>query len=118
VAVKKVKVVNKLPQFAAEVERKATVAVTKMVITGAAHASLLTPIDTSTLLNSQFKRIYRNGSKVVGVVGYTAGYAAPVHDPAVKQSFRRSTAQKEFLRKGFEDSETLLRSIVRQEMKT
>jgi phage tail sheath protein FI len=114
---KGVRITNRLPQFAAEVERKATRAVTKMVITGAAHASLYTPIDTSTLLNSQFKRIVQNGSKVIGIVGYTAGYAAPVHDPVVKQTFRRATAKKEFLRLGFEESADLLRSIVQQEMK-
>lgn len=112
----KVKITNKLPQFAADVERKATRTVTKMTITGAAHASLLTPRTTSTLLNSQFKRIVTKGKKVVGIVGYTASYAAPVHSPKVKQTFRRATAEKEFLRKGFEESESLLRSIVQQEM--
>jgi len=117
VATKRARITNKLPQFADAVERKATRAVTKVVITGAAHASVLTPIDSSNLLNSQFKRIVSHGSKVIGIVGYTAGYAAPVHDPDVKQTFRRPTAQKEFLRKGFEESETLLRSIVAQEMK-
>jgi hypothetical protein len=117
VAGKRVRITNRLPAFTAEVERKATVAVTKMVVTGAAHASLFTPIDTSNLLNSQFKRIFQRGTKVIGIVGYTANYAAPVHAPSVKQTFRRATAKKEFLRLGFEESQDQLRSIVQQEMK-
>jgi hypothetical protein len=116
-AKKAVRVTNRLPAFTAEVERKATRAVTKMVITGAAHASVMTPIATSTLINSQYRKVGKVGSKVRGAVGYTADYAAPVHDPDVAQTFRRPTAEKEFLRKGFEESAELLRSIVRDEMK-
>ena len=114
---KHVRIMNKLPQFADEVERKATRAITKVVITGAAHASLYTPVATSNLLNSQFRKVVTLGKKVLGIVGYTAAYAKPVHDPKVKQTFRRPSAKKEFLRKGFEDSEKVLRSIVEQEMK-
>jgi hypothetical protein len=117
VASKPARITNKLPAFRAEVERKAVRAVTKVTITGAAQASLYTPIDTSNLLNSQFKRIVVVGDKVIGTVGYTAGYAAPVHSPNVKQTFRRSTARKEFLRLGFEENAELLRSIAVQEMK-
>lgn len=114
---KRARITNKLPVFGLEVERKATRAVTKMVITGAAHAAVMTPIDTSNLLNSQYRRVGKIGTKVRGAVGYSADYAAPVHDPDVAQTFRRPTAVKEFLRKGFEESEDLLRSIVRDEMK-
>lgn len=114
---KHVRITNRLPAFGAEVERKATRAVTKVVITGAAHASVFTPIDTSTLLNSQYRRVFNSGQAIRGVVGYSASYAMPVHDPDVVQAFRRATAQKEFLRKGFEDIADRLRSIVRDEMK-
>lgn len=113
---KSVRVRSKLPQFAEKVKRKAEVAMTKVIITGAANASTMTPIAFSTLINSQYKRIFRSSEAVRGVVGYSAAYAMPVHDPDVKQTFRRATAEKEFLRKGFEESADLLRSIVRKEM--
>jgi len=116
-AQKNVRITNKLPAFSDKVERKATRAVTKMVITGAAHASVYTPVDTSALLNSQFRKVVNLTHKVIGIVGYTADYAAAVHDPDNPQTFRRTTAKKEFLRLGFEESEGLLRSILKQEMK-
>jgi len=54
--------------------------VTAALMTGMAFASLLTPIDTSFLINSQYRDIKVNKDKsVVGSVGYTASYAASVH---------------------------------------
>lgn len=114
---KAVRIRDKLPQFSEQVKRRAERAMTRMLITGAAQAAVMTPIDTSTLLNSQYRRIFRSAERVRGVVGYSASYALPVHDPDVAQTFRRSTAEKEFLRKGFEESREVLRSIVREEMK-
>ncbi len=60
----------------------------------------LHPIDTSTLINSQFREIMANGTRVTGRVGYSANYAVYVHDPAVKQNFRRATARKGVLNEG------------------
>lgn len=98
----KITVTNRLPQFLEEVDRKAARGVTQALILGSSEAAVLTPIDTSNLLNSQFRLIEQRGSEVVGTVGYTAEYALPVHDPAVKQVFHRASAEKEFLSKGFE----------------
>ena len=109
---------NRLPQFLAAVEQKAARGVTQALILGASEASVMTPIDTSTLLNSQYRRLDKEGSKIVGTVGYTAEYAADVHDPNVKQRFRRSTAEKEFLRKGFEESEPNIRAVITGAIKT
>ena len=78
----------------------------------------MTPVDTSTLLNSQFRSVAKEGSKIVGTVGYTAEYAKYVHDPNVKQKFRRSTAEKEFLRKGFEEAEPNIRAVIAGAIKT
>lgn len=91
---------------------------TQALILGASEASVMTPIDTSTLLNSQFRRVDKEGSRIVGTVGYTAEYAADVHDPNVKQRFRRSTAEKEFLRKGFEEAEPNIRAVITGAIKT
>lgn len=54
--------------------------VTAALMTGQAFASLLTPVDTSFLINSQFREIKVDKEKrVVGTVGYTAHYASAVH---------------------------------------
>lgn len=113
----KVKVTNKLPQFAADRKRLGAMAVHQALILGASEASVLTPIDTSTLLNSQFKTVGEQGDKVVGTVGYTAAYALPVHDPANPQNFRRATAEKEFLKKGFERAAPNIDAVVKKAMK-
>lgn len=109
---------NRLPQFLAAVEQKAARGVTQAMILGASEASVMTPVDTSTLLNSQFRNVAKDGSKIVGTVGYTAEYAKYVHDPNVRQVFRRSTAEKEFLRKGFEEAEPNIRAVITGAIKT
>lgn len=57
---------------------------------------MYTPIDTSTLINSQFRETKVNGTRITGRVGYSASYAVYVHDPKVKQNFKRSSAKKSF----------------------
>lgn len=109
---------NRLPQFITAVEQKAARGVTQALILGASEASVMTPVDTSTLLNSQFRRVDKEGSRIVGTVGYTAEYAADVHDPNVKQKFRRSTARKEFLKLGFEEAEPNIRAVITGAIKT
>ncbi len=97
--------------------RKVTRAIQAAMLIGGAQATLFTPIDTSTLINSQFREITVNGTRVTGRVGYSANYAVFVHDPKVKQTFRRATARKEFLRLGFEDSRKEIETAMRQEMR-
>ncbi|ENB8334667.1 HK97 gp10 family phage protein [Yersinia enterocolitica] len=97
--------------------RKAVRAMTKALIIGASQAALYTPIDTSTLINSQFRDISANGTRLTGRVGYSANYAIYVHDPNVKQVFRRSMAEKEFLTKGFADSKQAIEKAIMEEMK-
>lgn len=109
---------NRLPQFLAAIEQKAARGVTQALILGASEASVMTPIDTSTLLNSQFRNVTKEGSKIVGTVGYTVEYAKYVHDPNVKQKFRRSTARKEFLKIGFEEAEPNIRAVITGAIKT
>lgn len=96
------RIVNRLPQFIDSVERRAARGMTQALVLGASEAAALTPIDTSNLLNSQYRDVQKRGTAIVGTVGYTADYALPVHDPKHKQQFRRAGAQKEFLVKGFE----------------
>ncbi|ADZ13658.1 hypothetical protein G187_gp08 [Cronobacter phage ENT47670] len=96
--------------------RKVVRAVQSALLIGGAQAALYTPIDTSTLLNSQFREIDANGTKVTGRVGYSANYAVYVHDPNVPQTFRRATARKEFLTKGFEDTREQIYRVMKQEL--
>ncbi|MDE9663498.1 HK97 gp10 family phage protein [Citrobacter portucalensis] len=96
--------------------RKVVRAMQSALIIGGSQAALYTPIDTSTLINSQFREINVNGNRVTGRVGYSANYAAYVHDPSVPQNFRRATARKEFLTKGFEDTQRQIDAVIAKEM--
>lgn len=107
-----VRVVNRLPQFVSEQERRAARGITAALVIGASEASVLTPIDTSNLLNSQYRRVEKVGTRILGTVGYTADYALAVHAPENRQNFRRPSAEKEFLRKGFERGAGNIRAVL------
>lgn len=96
--------------------RKVVRAMQSALIIGGSQATLYTPIDTSTLINSQFREITVNGNRVTGRVGYSANYAAYVHDPSVPQNFRRATARKEFLTKGFDDTRRQIDAAIKKEL--
>ncbi|WP_447868621.1 HK97 gp10 family phage protein [Rahnella aceris] len=96
--------------------KKVVRALQSAMIIGSSQAALYTPIDTSYLLNSQFREIVVSGTRFTGRVGYSANYAAYVHDPKNIQRFRRATAEKEFLTKGFEDTRELIYRTIQKEM--
>lgn len=114
----KARIVNRLPEFTASVQHKAARGMTQALILGASEASVLTPIDTSTLLNSQYRSVESSGPRLIGTVGYTASYALPVHDPDNPQNFRRATAIKEFLKVGFERAEPNIRAVITGAIRT
>ena len=103
---------NHIGRFISETKAKAARRMTQALIIGASEAASMTPIDTSTLLNSQFKRVDVDADKVKGMAGYTAEYALAVHDPSNPQTFRRAAAEKEFLKKGFEQAEPNIRAVI------
>lgn len=108
---------NKLNALVGDIQgRKAVRALQSAMIIGGSQAALYTPIDTSTLINSQFRELVVNGTRLTGRVGYTANYATYVHDLNVKQTFRRATAKKEFLKEGFEETRSQIDAAVRKEM--
>ena len=43
------------------------------------YATLMTPVDTSNLINSQYRIVKNTGTRVIAAIGYTAKYAAAVH---------------------------------------
>jgi hypothetical protein len=107
---------------------------TEVLITAAGFAATMTPIDTSNLINSQYRKITAYGTRVVGAIGYTAAYAAAVHDKPgtlLNTNTPRSTsdpsrgnvwdpdAEPEFLRKAFEDSDAraAIDAIIKRGMK-
>jgi hypothetical protein len=112
-----VRITNNLGQFVQRIDDKAQRGMTQALILGASEAAALTPIDTSTLINSQFRQVVRESRGIVGRVGYTAAYALPVHDPENQQNFRRASAEKEFLKKGFERAEPNIRKALRGALK-
>lgn len=114
---KAARIVNRLPAFTRSVEQRAVVGMTQAMVLGASEASVLTPIDTSTLLNSQYRDVQVEGDQVRGRVGYLAEYAPYVHDPDREQNFRRATAEKEFLTKGFERSEPAIANVLHQALR-
>lgn len=110
---------KKLSAYLNEVSAKKMVrAATRIVTIVGIRAALYTPIDTSTLINSQFKNVVVKGTTISGRVGYSAEYALFVHDPKVKQKFRRATARKEFLKQAVEDDDIRLeiRRIIEEEL--
>lgn len=117
-AIKKAKVINELQGFIRRTEDRGERAIAKMLLTGMSDASVLTPIDTSNLLNSTFFSVRRAPGKIIGTVGYSAAYALPVHDPDHPQNFRRASAEKEFLKKGFEQAEPNIRAVLKGSIKT
>lgn len=96
--------------------RRVIRALQSAMLIGSVRAALYTPIDTSALINSQFREITTNGAVVTGRVGYSTSYAVYVHDPAYPQRFRRSTAKKEFLTAGFEEERSAIDEAVRREL--
>ncbi len=111
------RIVNNLPQFTDRVQRRAARGMTQALVLAAQEAQPLTPIASSNLLNSQFRDVRAIGRGVVGTVGYTADYALPVHDPSNPQNFRRPSAEKEFLKKGFERAEPQIRAVLKGAIK-
>lgn len=97
--------------------KKVVRAVQSALLIGGAQSALYTPIDTSMLINSQFRDVTINGMRITGRVGYSANYALSVHDPKIKQKFRRSTARKEFLSLGFDEARDDIDRAVAEEMK-
>lgn len=109
---------------------------TEVLIIGGSGAALLTPVDTSNLINSQYRRIEAGPNGLRGRVGYTANYAAAVHsmpgtlDGQPRADFGNAgfgggtgvgnywdpNAEPEFLTKGFEQNLGAIRAAIKRGM--
>lgn len=99
-AIDQVAGLEKVPQVAA------TVMQNWLIMIGT-EAAVMTPIDTSTLLNSQFKMQSATPTAIVGRIGYNAHYAIYTHDPKYPMNFRRATAEKEYLLKAINNTASM-----------
>ncbi len=96
---------------------------------GLGHAALLTPIDTSTLVNSQFLEVVPSGNGYKAKAGYTANYAAAVHGkpgtmlgknvprPDGNSFVWSPNGEPEFLTKGFNNNLDDLFNRLKREMR-
>lgn len=107
-------------------------ALTVALIIGGGAADVLTPRDTSFLVNSRYRVITKTASGWNGRFGYAANYAAAVHDKPgtnVGKNTPRDIsdpgrgvmwqpdAEPEFLAKGFEQSRDAITAAVLRAMR-
>lgn len=94
---------------------------------GAGFATLMTPIDTSILVNSQFIQTGIEGDKAYVKIGYSAEYAASVHSkkgtlkgkPRANRNgeYWAPDGEPQFLTKGFEENQREIFNAFKQAMK-
>lgn len=103
---------------------KTDAAIYAVLSQGAAVAATMTPVDTSTLINSQYApQIERSAHGTTGTVGYTASYAAAVHEASgrLKGQDRANgngqywdpSGEPGFLDKGFEAIKSSVPAILK-----
>lgn len=91
------------------------------------ESATLTPIDTSTLINSQFDTVEISGTRITGRVGYSAKYALYVHNASGKLTGKpRSNGngtywspggEPQFLTKAAQRTKDLVDGVIKNEMK-
>ena len=86
------------------------------MIVGATQAAIYTPIDTSRLINSQYREVIINVTHITGRIGYTGNYVAYVTNLSIKIKFKRPTAKKDFLNVGLKDMEAEILNIFKREL--
>lgn len=107
--------------------KKASRTMVEILIAGRSYTLMLTPIDSSTLVNSAFIDVRTRKNGVSGRFGFTAAYAAAVHGmpgtlkgqprPDGNGNYWDPDAEPEFVRKGFEDNRRQLDAVVQRGMK-
>ncbi len=124
-----------------DIDLKGRAAVQLAATIGAGHATLMVPVDTGNLVNSRFIAVTDTPKGYRGRAGFTASYAAAVHEMSGKlkgqprEHFGKTQAgaefgggtgngtywapqgEPQFLRKGFEDNLDEIRKVVKQAMK-
>ena len=115
--------------------RKVIRALQSAMLIGGLRAAHYTPIDSSTLINSQFREIINKGVIITGRIGYSANYAAYVHEAAGKHLGKSTprpvdkgqapgsrgniwdnTGKPKFLTAGFEEERSAIDAVVAKEL--
>ena len=93
------------------------------------YATLMTPVDTSNLINSQYRIVKNTGTKVVAAIGYTAKYAAAVHEkpgtlrgagvmrPSGRGNYWAPSGEPQFLSKAGDENLSEIDQAVERAMK-
>lgn len=109
--------------------QKIVAALTSASIIIATEAASMTPIATSTLINSQYRSIDVSGSRVTSRIGYSASYAIYVHNAPgtlLGKGVRRSNgkgnvwdphAEPLFLDKAVENTRSMVDAAIMREMR-
>ena len=116
-------------------DRRAVRALTSALIIIGVESAALVPIDTSKLLNSQFREVVVRGVRITGRIGYSANYAAFVHEAAgihfgkhtprpVKKGKPKGsrgyiwdkTGEPKYLEKGADNARDLVGRVIAKEM--
>ena len=107
-------------------------AITEALIIGGGAADVMTPVDTSVLINSRYRGVTQARTGWNGRFGYAANYAAAVHEKPgtnVGKNTQRDPSdptrgimwapagEPEFLKKGFEQSKALITEAVLRAMR-
>lgn len=125
----RVRVVNRMPAFLTQTQARAQRTVLTMLIPIGSEAAGMIPRETSNLINSQIRDVEMNGPVVRGTIGFTAEYAAAVHEApgtllgtntpraSGKGVVWGPSGEPEFLRKGAEQAKPLVEQALRRGMK-
>ncbi len=107
--------------------QKIVAALTSASIIIATEAASMTPIDTSTLINSQYRTIDVNGTRVTGRIGYSANYALYVHGASGKLkgqprangngAYWSPSGEPKFLDKAVENTRSMVDAAIMREMR-
>lgn len=107
--------------------RKAIRAIKSAMFIIGAESALMTPMDTGTLVNSQFQETMINGTRITGRIGYSANYAVYVHNasgimkglprPNNRGNYWDPSGEPKFLTKAAEQTRRQVDDIIRKEMK-
>jgi len=107
--------------------RKAVRAIKSAMFIIGAESALMTPMDTGTLVNSQFQEPMINGTRITGRIGYSANYAVYVHNasgimkglprPNNRGNYWDPSGEPKFLTKAAEKTRRQVDDIIRKEMK-
>ncbi len=107
--------------------RKAVRAIKSAMFIIGSESALMTPMDTGTLVNSQFQETMINGTRITGRIGYSANYAVYVHNasgimkglprPNNRGNYWDPSGEPKFLTKAAERTRRQVDDIIRKEMK-